>query len=321
MKNCIAAVDIGTNSFHLIIVQVRKGGAFKIIDREREVVRLGFYEGTDLNMISEVELEKAVDVLSQFNKIAKFYGADLRAIATSAVREAKNKDEFITRVYQATGIPVEAIDGTKEAELIYLGVLKALNVKRKRVLCIDIGGGSTEFLLGDKSQIIFTESIKIGAVRLSKKFFPNYYITPESIAECENFIADRILSRSNLHSHHQFDIAAGTSGTINTAASIIHFRRKNEFAKSLNNFSFDADELYELVEDVLKCQSMVDRLSIKGMEVKRADIIPAGLLILKKSLEIFDIKQVTVSENALREGIIIETIKQLDERLILSVSK
>jgi len=321
MKNCIAAVDIGTNSFHLIIVQVRKGGAFKIIDREREVVRLGFYKGTDLNFISEVELEKAVDVLSQFNKIAKFYGADLRAIATSAVREAKNKDEFITRVYQATGIPVEAIDGTKEAELIYLGVLKALKIKRKRVLCIDIGGGSTEYLLGDNSQIIFVESIKVGAVRLSKKFFPNYYITSESIAECENFIADRILSKSNLHSHHQFDFAVGTSGTINAAASIIHFRRYNEFAKSLNNFSFDADELYELVEDVLKCQSLVDRLSIKGMEVKRADIIPAGLLILKKSLEIFDIKQVTVSENALREGIIIETIKKLDERFILSVSK
>jgi len=321
MKNCIAAVDIGTNSFHLIIVQVRKGGAFKIIDREREVVRLGFYKGTDLNLISEVELEKAVDVLSQFNKIAKFYGADLRAIATSAVREAKNKDEFITRVYQATGIPVEAIDGTKEAELIYLGVLKALKIKRKRVLCIDIGGGSTEYLLGDNSQIIFVESIKVGAVRLSKKFFPNYYITSESIAECENFIADRILSKSNLHSHHQFDFAVGTSGTINAAASIIHFRRYNEFAKSLNNFSFDADELYELVEDVLKCQSLVDRLSIKGMEVKRADIIPAGLLILKKSLEIFDIKQVTVSENALREGIIIETIKKLDERFILSVSK
>ena len=321
MKNCIAAVDIGTNSFHLIIVQVRKGGAFKIIDREREVVRLGFYKGTDLNLISEVELEKAIDVLSQFNKIAKFYGADLRAIATSAVREAINKDEFITRVYQATGIPVEAIDGTKEAELIYLGVLKALNIKRKRVLCIDIGGGSTEFLLGDKSQIIFAESIKVGAVRLSKKFFPNYYITSESIAECENFIADRILSNSNLHSHHQFDFAVGTSGTINAAASIIHFRRNNEFAKSLNNFSFDADELYELVEDVLKCKSLVDRLSIKGMEVKRADIIPAGLLILKKSLEIFDIKQVTVSENALREGIIIETIKQLDERLILSALK
>ncbi|MCZ6702828.1 MAG: Ppx/GppA phosphatase family protein [Ignavibacteria bacterium] len=321
MKNCIAAVDIGTNSFHLIIVQVRKGGAFKIIDREREVVRLGFYKGTDLNLISEVELEKAVDVLSQFNKIAKFYGADLRAIATSAVREAKNKDEFITRVYQATGIPVEAIDGTKEAELIYLGVLKALKIKRKRVLCIDIGGGSTEYLLGHNSQIIFVESIKVGAVRLSKKFFPNYYITSESIAECENFIADRILSKSNLHSHHQFDFAVGTSGTINAAASIIHFRRYNEFAKSLNNFSFDADELYELVEDVLKCQSLVDRLSIKGMEVKRADIIPAGLLILKKSLEIFDIKQVTVSENALREGIIIETIKKLDERFILSVSK
>ena len=130
MKNCIAAVDMGTNSFHLIIVQVRKDGSFKIIDREKEVVRLGFHKGENLTTISEGEIEKAIDVLRDFTKIAKFYGADLRAMATSAVREAKNKDEFLTKVYEATGIYVEAIEGVKEAELIYLGVLKALKVKK-----------------------------------------------------------------------------------------------------------------------------------------------------------------------------------------------
>ena len=152
MNKCIAAVDMGTNSFHLIIVQVRKNGSFKIIDREREVIRLGSHKGTDLSIISEGEIEKSIDVLSEFDKIAKFYGAELRAIATSAVREAGNKDEFITRVYDATGIAVEAIEGVKEAELIYLGVQKALDVKNKRVFCVDIGGGSTEFLVGDKGK-------------------------------------------------------------------------------------------------------------------------------------------------------------------------
>lgn len=319
MKNCVAAVDMGTNSFHLIIVQVRKDGSFKIIDREREVIRLGFHKGENLTTISDGEIEKAIDVLRDFNKIAKFYGADLRAIATSAVREAKNKDEFLTKVYEATGIFVEAIEGTKEAELIYLGVLKALKVKKKRVLCVDIGGGSTEFLLGDKGRPIFTESIKIGAVRLSKMFFPDYHITQKSIDECEKYIASKILAKSNLHSHHQFDCVAGTSGTINAAASILYFRRHNEFAKSLNGFTFKASEFFEMTEDVLRCESPVDRLSIKGMEIKRADIIPAGLLILRKVFEIFDIEKMIVSENALREGIIIETIKQEDEHMVISV--
>ena len=320
MKDCIAAVDMGTNSFHLIIVQVRKGGSFKIIDREKDVIRLGFHKGKNFNIISEGEIEKAIDILNDFNKIAKFYGAELRAIATSAVREAKNKDEFITKVYQETGILVEAIEGTKEAELIYLGVLKALSVKNKRVLCVDIGGGSTEFLLGDSGQIIFAESIKIGAVRLSKKFFPHYNISPESIRDCEQYISDMILSKSNLHSHHQFDCVAGTSGTINAVASIINFRRNNKFAKSLNGFTFEASELFELIEDVLNCKTPVDRLSIQGMEVKRADIIPAGMLILRKAFEIFDIKNMTISENALREGIIIETIKQQNEQIVFAVS-
>lgn len=319
MRNCIAAVDMGTNSFHLIIVQVRKDGSFKIIDREREVVRLGFHKGEDLTTISEGEIEKAIDVLCDFNKIAKFYGADLRAVATSAVREAKNKDEFLTKVYEATGIFVEAIKGKKEAELIYLGVLKALKVKKKRVLCVDIGGGSTEFLLGDKGNPIFVESIKIGAVRLSKMFFPDYHISPRSIDECERYIASKILAKSNLHSHHQFDCVAGTSGTINSAASILYFRRHNEFAKSLNGFTFKANELFDMIEDVLTCESPIDRLSIKGMEIKRADIIPAGLLILRKAIEIFDIEKMIVSENALREGIIMETIKQEDEHMVIPV--
>ena len=318
MKDCIAAIDMGTNSFHLIIVQVRNGGAFKIIDREKEVIRLGFHKGKKFNIISEGEIEKAVDIIRDFNKIAKFYGADLRAIATSAVREAKNKDEFVTRVYQETGILVEAIEGTKEAELIYLGVLKAIKVKNKRVLCVDIGGGSTEFLLGDRGQVIFAESIKIGAVRLSKKFFPHYNISHESVRDCEQYISDMILSKSNLHSHHQFDCTAGTSGTINACASIIYFRRHNKFAKSLNDFTFEDSELYELAEDVLNCETPVDRLSIQGMEVKRADIIPAGIIILKRAFEIFDIKNMTISENALREGIIIETIKQQDEHIVFA---
>ena len=319
MKNCIAAIDMGTNSFHLIIVQVKKDGTFKIIDREREVIRLGYDKGKELDLISEDEIGKAIEILTGFNKIAKFYGAEVRAVATSAVREAKNKDEFTTRIFDATGIFVEAIKGSKEAELIYLGILKALELKDKRVLCVDIGGGSTEFLLGDEGVPIFADSVKIGAVRLSKRFFPDYHLDAERIDMCERYIAEKIYSKSNLHSHHQFDYAVGTSGTIIAAANIIHFRRENKFSKSINGFTFTDKELFKLTEDVLKCPSPVDRLSIEGMEVKRADIIPAGLLILRKAFEVFDIDEMTVSENALREGIIIETIRKQDEQVMISV--
>lgn len=319
MKTCLAAIDMGTNSFHLIIVQINNDGTFKIIDREREVIRLGSHKGTGFELISEGEIEKAIDILKDFKKIATFYGADIRAIATSAVRESKNKDEFLDRIFEATEISVEAIDGNVEAALIYLGVQNALNIENKRVLCIDIGGGSTEFLLGENGNAEFSESLKIGAVRLSKMFFPEYVLSESSISSCSKYISDKMSVNKNLHPRHRFNLAVGTSGTIIAAAGIIYYKRHKKFAKSLNDFTFTSSELDELTKEVLKCKSPVDRLFIEGMEVKRADIIPAGLLILNKVFEVFQLEKMKVSENALREGIIIETIRQKKEETALSL--
>ena len=313
MNKCIAAVDMGTNSFHLIIVQVKSDGSFKIIDREREVIRLGSHKGKEFTWISEGEMEKAVDVLKDFGKIAQFYKAEVRAIATSAIREAKNKSEFIDRVFEETNIEVEAVDGKMEAELIYLGVQNALDILDKRILCVDIGGGSTEFLLGEKGNSEFAESLKIGAVRLSKMFFPDFHLTESGIDMCRNYIKDKLATNSNLHPNHFFEMAVGSSGTIVAAASIISFRRNGKFKKSMNGFTFSDEELFDLTTDVLKCESPVDRLFIEGMEIKRADIIPAGLLILSEVFNTFKLKEITVSENALREGIIIDTIMKMKE--------
>lgn len=313
MNKCIAAVDMGTNSFHLIIVQVKGDGSFKIIDREREVIRLGSHKGREFTWISEGEMEKAIDVLRDFAKIAQFYKADVRAIATSAIREAKNKNEFIDRVSEAVGIKVEAVDGKTEAELIYLGVQNALDVFDRRILCIDIGGGSTEFLIGEKGVPEFTESIKIGAVRLSTMFFPDYHLTKSGIEMCRQYIQDKLKLVENLNAGQHFDMAVGSSGTIVAAASIISFRRSGKFKKSMNGFTFSDEDIFALATDVLKCESPVDRLFIEGMEIKRADIIPAGLLILSEVFRKFRLKKITVSENALREGIIIDTISKMEE--------
>jgi exopolyphosphatase / guanosine-5'-triphosphate,3'-diphosphate pyrophosphatase len=313
MNKCIAAVDMGTNSFHLIIVQVKSDGSFKIIDREREVIRLGSHKGKEFTWISEGEIEKAIDVLRDFGKIAQFYKAEMRATATSAIREAKNKSEFIGRVFEETGINVEVVDGRVEAELIYLGVQHALDVEDKRILCVDIGGGSTEFLLGENGISEFAESIKIGAVRLSKMFFPDYYLSESGIDMCRQYIKDKLDTNANLHPNHIFEMAVGSSGSIVAAASIISFRRSNKFKKTMNGFTFTANEIFNLTADVLKCASPVDRLFIEGMEIKRADIIPAGLIILSEIFNTFKLKEMTVSENALREGIIIDTILKMEE--------
>ncbi len=201
-KKYLSALDIGTNSFHLIIVEVLENQDFKIIDREREVIRLASHKGNGLSFITDEEIENAIRAIKKFKKISDKYGTEINAIATSAVRESENKDDFILKVYGATGVLIKTIEGSREAELIYKGAEKALSLKDKKVLCIDIGGGSTEFVFAKNGEIIFAESIKIGAVRLTKKFFPNYEINTSSLKECEEYIVELISSNKKI----QFDI-------------------------------------------------------------------------------------------------------------------
>ena len=305
----LAAVDLGTNSFHLIIVEADKRGSFKIIDREKEVIRLGSNSGDDLKWISSEETEKAIIILNDFKKLIETYNAELKAIATSAIREADNREEFISKIYEETGIEIEVIDGKEEAKLIYSAVQKALSVKNKKVLCVDIGGGSSEFISGINGDIIFAESIKIGAVRLSRKFFPDYILTEQSIKLCEEYIEQQVLANKNILFNEEIEIAVGASGTIQSIAAMIHNSRNNNPLKSLNGFSFSREELKKITSLILERSTVEERRLIKGIELKRADIIPAGILIVVKTFELFKLREMTISDNGLREGVIIEMLK------------
>jgi len=311
--DCLAAVDMGTNSFHLIIVKLKKDGSFKVIDREKEVIRLGSHEGKDLSVISPDEIEGAIKILSRFKKLAQYYSAKVRTVATSAVRESHNQQEFIDEVFKSTGIEVEVIKGHHEAELIYRGAKEALPLDDKKVLCIDIGGGSTEFVFGENGKPVFAESVKVGAVRLSKIFFPDYLISDEAVTECEKYIEGHLRSKHKILFNEKYDFAVGSSGTIQSVAAMIHFSKNNKPIDKLNGLSFSKKELKSIVDEILLRKTTEERLTLKGMEPKRADIIPAGLLILKKTFELFDIKDITISEFALREGIILEMIDKLNK--------
>jgi exopolyphosphatase/guanosine-5'-triphosphate,3'-diphosphate pyrophosphatase len=304
----IAAIDMGTNSFHLIIVQVKENGTFKVVDREREVIRLGSSQGKDLSFISKEEMDHAIKILRSFKKLAEYYKAKIRAIATSAVREARNSDDFLRTVKELTSIKIEIINGKHEAELIFTGANKALELYNKSALCIDIGGGSTEIIFGKNGKSVFTASVKVGAVRLSKKYFPNFILTEEFVRECEQMIKHEIKTESNIVFNNKYDLAVGSSGTIQSVAAMIFYYREGKRAKALNGFSFTKNELFNITDEVLSMKTLEERLKIKGIEEKRADIIPAGLIILRQIFQLFKIENMTVSDFALREGIIIETI-------------
>jgi exopolyphosphatase / guanosine-5'-triphosphate,3'-diphosphate pyrophosphatase len=306
----IAAVDMGTNSFHLIIVEVQQDGTFGLLDRQREVIRLGSHKGEDLSIISNGETEKAIDILRSFKSLADFYNAEFYSVATSAVREAQNKNEFLELVFETLGINIDVIDGRLEAAMIYKGVQKALPLADKRVLCVDIGGGSTEIVLADDGRIIFAESIKIGAVRLSKMFFPDYNLKNRAVKDCKFYIKKALSENQNIDLSQTFDIAVGTSGTINAAAALVHSKISGKKTKSINGLSFTYTDFRNTLTEVLNAKTPAERIAIPGMEVKRADIIPAGLLILRRIMKNFKIKELTISEYALREGIVLNLIEK-----------
>jgi exopolyphosphatase/guanosine-5'-triphosphate,3'-diphosphate pyrophosphatase len=309
--NRIAAIDMGTNSFHLVIVEVKKDGSFHFLDREREVIRLGTQQGKDLSFISEEEMDRSIKIVNNFVKLAKHYNAQIKAIATSAVREAKNQKDFIDVIFMKTGVSVEVVDGKTEAELDFLGIQKAVPISNSKVLCIDIGGGSTEFIYAVNGKKVYTESVKVGAVRLSKLFFPNYIISDELISKAMLFVEEQILGNKNILTNIDIDFSIGVSGTVNTIYALSQFRKYKKIKDPINEYSFSNKELQEYFEIISKLKTSAERTLVPGIDTKRSDIIPAGMVILKKIFDLFNLKKMVVSEYSLREGIVVDSIAKM----------
>jgi exopolyphosphatase/guanosine-5'-triphosphate,3'-diphosphate pyrophosphatase len=308
-KPRIAAIDIGTNSFHLVIVEVdKKTGKFDIIDREKENVRLGS-GSSDMKTLTNEAMFRGTEALKRFKALADASDASVRAIATSAVREAENSREFIQKVKNETGIKIEIASGFEEARFIYLGILQALPVFNKKILLIDIGGGSTEFLVACQREIYYDNSLKLGAIRLTKKFFNEDKIDSKSVKDCRNFIKGIMNPVVRQIKKYDIETVAGSSGTILNLANIISISKGNAPDFKLNNFTFTSDELFPVIELILEAKSAKQRARIPGLDETRADIITAGALILEQIFKELKINELTVSEYALREGIIMDTIE------------
>ncbi|NOX17305.1 MAG: Ppx/GppA family phosphatase [Chlorobi bacterium] len=308
----IAAIDVGTNSFHLIVVEPRENGSFEIVDQAREVVRLGEGNKGDIKKIKAAPFERGVNTLKNFKGIADSHNAAIRAIATSAVREAENRAEFVAEVKESSGIEIEIVNGIEEARLIYLGVSKAIHLKNKTAFCFDIGGGSTEFIFGRKEIILYSMSLKLGAVRLTQMFFPDGTVTEQNVKHCADWIEGILQPVVRESGHIIFDEAVASSGTGLAAASMIYMKRKQTeaFKVNLNNFVLSASELFDLREELLAMKTTSERKKILGQEAKRADIIPAGIILLTEIVKHFGIKKLKVSSYALREGIVLDTMNK-----------
>ncbi|MCB2205444.1 Ppx/GppA family phosphatase [bacterium] len=306
----LAAIDLGTNSFHLVIADIKSNGKFTMLGKDKEVVRLG--EGmTDMKHLGEEAMDRAVDTLRRFSLIAQTHGAPIRAVATSAVREALNRDEFLRRVRDELQIEIEVVSGYEEARLIYLGVLQALPVYKESTLLVDIGGGSTEFLVGEEGSVHYANSLKLGAVRLTRRYFSGKTLKNKDIDACRAHLIGALDPVVRAIKNRPLTAVVGSSGTILNVAGMILAARGEEFNQDEGNVTIEKKDLKRITSDVLSRKTVGLRRAIPGLDPARADIIVAGILILEQVFEQLKLDTMVTSKYALREGILLDTLQKL----------
>jgi len=308
-SSLIAAIDVGTNSFHLVIASVNEKGILQLHSRAKEMVRLGSGSG-DMKLLSQEAIERGIETLKRFAIMAKKVKAPIRAIATSAVREALNKDEFVRKVAESTGIQIEVVSGHEEGRLIYVGALHALPILSKRALVIDIGGGSTETVIGLKGEHQFIHSAKLGAIRLSQRFFKEEYTTIEEVNSCREYIKGGLMPIFGQILESGFEIALATSGTAHTLAAMALASKGKRVPEVMNGVFISREELLSAVNLLISAGTSQERATLPGMEPRRADIILGGALILEQIVLNLNIQRLTLSAYALREGILFDTVQK-----------
>lgn len=305
----LAAIDIGSNSIHLVVVNADPNRRFQIITREKEMVRLA--AGTlKTHHLSKFRIERALEVILRYVVLARARGAEQILItATSAVREADNKDYFVSRIRELTGVKVDILPGVEEARLIALAVTEAMNINR-RTLIIDIGGGSTEFIVTEGGVPLLLLSMRLGAVRIADREDLGDPIHKKALAKLRASLRSDLARTVQEVRDLGFDDVIGTSGTILNLVSVASKLRDKQV--TIDNESFTAFShrcsLKELVDlnDLLATMTEKQRTQIPGLDPERADIIVAGGQLLEAILTGMGAKEIRTCDWALREGVLLD---------------
>lgn len=297
-----AVVDMGTNSFHILVAEMVHG-QIRTLDKMSEKVRLGLHLD-EHHQLSKEGQAIALDTLSGFaQRISNVPVTARRAVGTSALRSAKNVRGFIKKAEVILGCPIDIVAGREEARLIYLGVAHTLSDNVQR-LVVDIGGGSTELILGKKFKPMFMESLHLGCLNYQQKYFPQGKITKKSFENAEMAARQEFLSIETAYKKQGWDEVVGSSGTIRAIEQII-------IASGLSHDGISKDALTALKEQVLAFENC-EALDLPGLKADRKYILPSGLAIASALFKEFDIERMIYSDGALREGVLYEMLGRID---------
>jgi exopolyphosphatase/guanosine-5'-triphosphate,3'-diphosphate pyrophosphatase len=295
----LAALDLGSNSFHLIVAR-QQNGRLQVIDRLKEMVRLA--GGIDANgNLSQAAMERALAALSRIaQRLRPLHEDNVRVVGTNTLRRARNAREFVVRAEAVLGHRIEVVSGREEARLIYAGVCHALSPSGERRLVIDIGGGSTELILGRDRVPEIMESLHMGCVSFSERFFPDARLRPRRFDAAVLAAQQELEPLETQFLGHGWDIAIGASGTVIAIRDLA-----TSLGLSTNNI--DANSLPELRRAMLE-HAETSQLAALGLPAERAPVFPGGLAILTALMATFRLKRVQVSDGALREGVLLDLL-------------
>jgi exopolyphosphatase/guanosine-5'-triphosphate,3'-diphosphate pyrophosphatase len=308
-----AAIDIGTNSAHLAVASVNSDGVMKILDQDKVTLRLGDAFDSEQN-ITEEAIERTIAAVQRLKEISSSYNPHFRCVATHAIRSARNSHDLINRVKAGTGIAIETIDGTEEARLIALAMQDGFSSKEISFLGVDIGGGSTEFVVSSKNDTIdFVSSIKLGAVVLSKKFLDKKSPTTDEIELLKKHIKTQLAPLKAKSKKLDFSQAYISSGTAKALASIDALLNDRE-VEDFGGYVLSKESLDEICKKLEKLKAPKKIKQAFNLDENRSEIILAGSIILRNITNMFSVPSWHYSPYGLREGIVIDTFRRLKTR-------
>ena len=306
----IAAIDIGTNSVHMIVVRVRPDLSFEVVDREKAMVRLGA-GGLDGRALTPEAMTAALQALSKFKRLAESHRVDeILAAATSATREARNGGEFLARIERETGIRPRVISGVEEARLIHQAAVYGVDVGGGRAVVIDIGGGSVEITLGTATTVQLARSFKIGAIRLTERLVRSDPLSERDERKIVKHVLGEIDRYCDQIVAAGFDRVIGTSGTILSIGAVAATAARGAPPSELRNLHVSAKQIRRAAQGGRSTLDLEQRLAIPGLDPRRADLVVAGAVLLDTILRRLGAEELTLCDLALREGLVLDYIRR-----------
>ena len=301
----LAAVDLGSNSFRLEIGRFDHG-QIKRTEYLKETVRQGNGLDADRNLTPDA-MQRGWDCLARFGeRLAGFKRSQVRAVATQTLREARNRDEFLVKAHKILGFPIDVIAGREEARLIYQGVAHMLPQSEERRLVVDIGGRSTEMIIGQGLEARTMESYRVGSVAWSMRYFPEGQFTNKAFASAEIAAKAVLEDAVNAYSPLHWDVAYGSSGTSGAVSDVLT-------AAGWPAGVVTSDGLDWLIERLVKAQS-VERMKMDGMKDDRRAVIGGGVSVLRAVFRLLDIDHMAAAQGALRHGVLYDLLDREQER-------